>query len=163
MRENLQGTHQLCPQRAFPLKCGRAPYHGQGNPRDLGGKLTIQPCFLRTYLAIEGSHMTFFVLLAGHFQSLRSDGAGSWNEIVGGSRAIGIFGVSDCLLVAKFKWPPWKHTPRTRASTNEVRSSDSRASFALARPVNLLIRQSSLSWSVVSFFPLTKLPNLLNR
>ena len=56
--------------------------------------------------------MTFFVLcaewilLGGDFQSLPSDGAGSGNEIVGGSRAVGIFGVSDCLLAAKFKWPP---------------------------------------------------------
>ena len=67
MMENLQGTH---------------PYHGQGNPGDLGGKLTIQPCFLRTYLATEGSHMTFFVhaqsgfYLAAIFKVCRQMGRG---------------------------------------------------------------------------------------
>ena len=60
MKENLQGTHQLRPQ-GLSLEMWEAPYHGEGNPGDLGGWLTIQPCFLRTYLAIEGSHMTFFV------------------------------------------------------------------------------------------------------
>ena len=53
--------HTSTSSQACHLKCGRAPYHGEGNPGDLGGWLTIQPCFLRTYLAIEGSHMTFFI------------------------------------------------------------------------------------------------------
>lgn len=93
----------------------------------------------------------------------RQMGRGLEMRLLAGLERSEFFGVSDCLLAAKFKWPPWKHTPCARASTKEVRSSDSRTSFALARPANLLIRQSSLSWFVVSIFLLTKLPNLLTR
>ena len=145
MRENLQGTHQLRPQ-GLSLEMWEGSLSWSGKSRWSGGEVDYPADLFKNLLSYRGLSHYFlcrcaeWVLLGGHFQSLPSDRAGSGNEIVSGSRAVGIFGVSDCLLAAKFKWPPWKHTPRARASTKEVRSSDSRAFFALARPANLLIR-----------------------
>lgn len=42
-----------------------------------------------------------WVFLGGHFQSLQSDGAGSGNDIVGGSREVGILISRSIRLLAE--------------------------------------------------------------
>ena len=164
--EPLGRTSTLSPRR-FSLEMWEGSLSWWGKSRRSEREVDYPTVLFKNLRSYRGLSHDFFcrcaewILLGGHFQSLPSDGVGFGNEIVGGSRAVGIFGVSDCLLAAKFKWSPWKHTPRARASTKEVIFPDSRASFALARPANLLIQQGSLSWSVVKLqsFPFFYLQN----
>lgn len=157
MRENLQGTH---------------PYHGQGNPGDLGGKLTIQPCFLRTYLANEGSHITFFVdaqsrfYLAAIFKVCRQMGRGLEMRLLVGLEQSEFWeypiacGKSQ---MATMKTHP--KGPRIDKGSNLLQfksllCTSKACQFVITTGLFIMIRSQA---SVVFFFLLTKLPNLLNR
>ena len=102
MKENLQGTHQLRPQ-GLSLEMWEGSLSWWGKSRRSGRVVDYPAVLFKNLLSYRGlSHDIFcrcakWVLFGGHFQSLRSDGAGSGNGIAGRSRAVKIFELSDCL------------------------------------------------------------------